>query len=84
MKENLGKLAKDKITGFTGVIVGYCVYLTGCNQYSLLPKSLKSDGSPMDNHWFDCKRIDIIQEEGIPVESVKDTENPGCDILPPR
>lgn len=33
--ENSGKKVKDKITGFEGIVVAKCIYLTGCNQYGV-------------------------------------------------
>ncbi len=35
---NLGKQAKDKVTGFSGTVTDYIEHLTGCNQYGLIPK----------------------------------------------
>jgi len=31
----LGKIAKDKITGFQGVLTARVEYLTGCNRYCI-------------------------------------------------
>lgn len=76
MKENLGKLGKDKITGFTGIITAIAFYLTGCNQYSLVSQKLKEDGSTVDPHWFDVKRVDILSF-GISKSDVMDVANPG-------
>jgi hypothetical protein len=33
----LGRLGRDKITGFQGILIGKCTYLTGCDQYGLAP-----------------------------------------------
>ena len=41
--ENLGKKAKDKITGFEGIIVGKIIYLFGCNQYGIAPKNFNKE-----------------------------------------
>lgn len=38
-KHKLGLKAKDKITGFEGIITARCEYLTGCNQYCLTPQA---------------------------------------------
>jgi hypothetical protein len=72
---NLGKLAKDKITGFTGIITAYIQYLTGCHQYGIQPNELK-DGKIIEVNWFDVKRIDIIGE-GVSVEDVSEVSNSG-------
>jgi len=56
--EKLGLTGTDTITGFTGVIVGYCVYLTGCNQLLLSPRADKA-GKVEDGRWYDEQRISI-------------------------
>ena len=37
--ENLGKLGRDKVTGFEGIITGKVIHLFGCNNYELKPKA---------------------------------------------
>lgn len=54
----LGFGAEDKITGFKGVITGFCCYLTGCNQYLLQPR-IGADGKLEESRWFDEQRLDI-------------------------
>lgn len=64
----LGKRAQDKITGFTGVIVGHIEYLTGCNQYGIAPP-VDKDGKVQQTEWFDESRITVLGEGptlGIP------------------
>jgi len=38
----LGKKAKDKITGFVGIIIGRAQYLTGCDQYALVAEVVEA------------------------------------------
>lgn len=71
----LGKKAKDKITGFTGIIIGRIQYLTGCNQYGLCP-SVGKDGKTGDTQWFDEGRI-IVTGKGVSIEAVKSKDNGG-------
>lgn len=47
----LGLKARDKITGFEGVITGRAQYLTGCDQYVLVPPV--KDGQVQKSEWFD-------------------------------
>lgn len=63
----LGLKAKDKITGFEGVITGRAQYLTGCDQYVLVP-GIK-DGQLQKSEWFDEGRLEVIGE-GITAEAV--------------
>jgi hypothetical protein len=75
-KENmtyLGKLGKDKITGFEGIVTGKAEYLYGCTQYCLVPRV--SDGKLGESQWFDEGRIEI-SGEGIAPSEVRG-EKPG-------
>lgn len=76
--ENLGKLAKDKITGFEGVITSKHNYITGCAQYGLQPK-IDKDGKIPDKQYFDEGRIEFLPADQILPVDVKATEN-GCDF----
>jgi len=77
-KHELGKLAKDQITLFEGIIVGRAEHLFGCQTYGLAPQSYdKEKGKRGDTEWFDEGRL-IIIGEGIKAEEVK-TEVNGCD-----
>ena len=55
----LGTTGRDKITGFTGVIVGRVEYISGCNQVMLSPKA-KPDGEYVSSNWFDEQRIEVM------------------------
>jgi hypothetical protein len=74
--ENLGKEARDKITGFEGIIIGKIYYLFGCSQYGIAPKSV--DGKINDTNWFDEGRIEIIGN-GIQPEEVRAERNGGIN-----
>ena len=75
--KNLGKEAKDKITGFEGIIIGKINYLFGCAQYGIAPR-VKEDGKVNDTNWFDEGRIEIIGN-GIAPEEVKVEKNGGVN-----
>ena len=79
-KLKLGREAKDKITGFQGIITGKAIYLTGCNQYVLQPKCEKAGSYPEAN-WFDEGRLDVVGD-GLTKEDVKGKEN-GSDYSAP-
>lgn len=53
----LGEKVKDIVTGYSGVIMGASVFLTGCNQYGVLPQKLSKDGDVTDWRWFDENRL---------------------------
>lgn len=71
---DLGQKAKDKITGFEGIITGRASYLYGCDQYSLVP-TVSQDGKIGDTQWFDEGRIEITGP-GISAASVQ-VDKPG-------
>jgi len=75
-KHNLGKKATDKVTGFTGIIIGRSEFLSGCNTYGLAPRVGK-DGNRIDTEWFDEDRIGIVGS-GISKLEITGDEN-GAD-----
>ena len=60
---NLGKPAKDIVTGFKGYIMGYCQYFTGCDNFLIVPKA--KDNIHQEGEWFDINRVKILKGEGI-------------------
>lgn len=58
-KLEFGLTAKDKITGFEGVIGAFARYISGCNQVLLIPK-LDYQNNHRDSQWFDEQRIEIV------------------------
>lgn len=69
----LGKLARDKITNFEGIITGHARHLYGCDTYGLTP-IIDKDGKIRSTEWFDQGRLEIIGE-GIKPEEVKVEKN---------
>ena len=79
MNENLGKKGTDRITGLTGTIMGYVEYLTGCNQYLIVPKCKEGEeNTKPTGHWLDDNRIDIT---GKSIKLIDKISN-GPDISP--
>lgn len=75
----LGASYKDIITGFSGVATGNCIYLSGCDQVLLVPKSKKDDHK--ESHWFDIQRVKRIGKTQIKLDNSK---TPGFDKPAPR
>lgn len=83
-KFELGQEVRDQLTGVTGNVTGRADYLTGCNQYSVTPRSCEGNKVP-DSHWFDEGRLVLTNQTANSVDP-KDYQvegNPGCDIAPP-
>ena len=80
-KHKLGKRAKDKITGFEGILTSRCEFLTGCNRYCIQPTTLK-DGRPIESMYFDEDQIEILTEEGISKKEVTGRKRGACSPDP--
>lgn len=76
----MGIEAKDKITGFKGIIGARATYLYGCDQI-LLTSQCKKDNSFEQGQWIDEPRIEYISK-GIAPKEVQG-KKPGGDILAP-
>jgi hypothetical protein len=74
--DKLGKVAKDKVTGYEGIITSKHLYLTGCAQYGL-QQQVDKDGKIPDIKYFDEGRLEIVGK-GITKVEVQAQEN-GCD-----
>lgn len=81
-KHELGMKARDKVTGFEGIITGRIEYLFGCNQYGLTPK-IRDDGKPEDTHFFDEGRVEILGP-GVSPEEVQVEKAGGINRDAPR
>lgn len=79
----LGDTARDKITGYEGVVVGLCEYLTGCNQVLLIPTTLPADGKRPNGEWFDIDRCEITERNTFERSAVSSTTRPGSDLAAP-
>lgn len=73
LMHGLGKQAKDKVTGFEGIIVAKLSYLFGCDQYGISPAA--KDGKVNDTCYFDIGRVEITGD-GVSPEAVQ-AEQPG-------
>ena len=60
----LGFRAKDKITGFIGVVTSVSFDLYGCVQVVLSPP-LDKDGKKAESFWFDATRLEILEPERV-------------------
>lgn len=80
MEIKLGMKAKDKVTGFKGIIISRTVFLNGCVRYTLQPEVSKKDGTIPSEAWFDEQQIDII-DEGVAMEPRK-TGGPTSHMVP--
>ena len=61
-KVKLGDEVKDKISGFTGVIVSRHEYLNGCARMTLQPK-IDKDGKLPETETFDEPQLELIKTQ---------------------
>ncbi|AOF89037.1 hypothetical protein [Sinorhizobium sp. RAC02] len=71
----LGMMAKDVITGFSGIITGRVNYITGCDQYLLSPQSDK------EPRWFDEQRLEV--NEVFSAIVLDNSKGNGADVAAP-
>jgi len=65
--ENLGKLGRDKVTGFEGIVLATSKHLYGCDSYLLVEKLKDGKYGKAD---FDKGRIEVIGD-GITASDVQ-------------
>lgn len=75
MNVSLGDLARDTVSGFTGVCVARTEWLNGCWRMTLQPKSLDKDGLPGKCETFDDFQLEVVEPKKQPVGS-KETGGP--------
>jgi hypothetical protein len=52
----LGRAARDRITGLSGIVIAHAQHLTGSERVLLQPR-LKPNGDMTDPIWFDVERL---------------------------
>lgn len=60
----LGQRAKDRVTGFEGVVTSVSFDLYGCIQAVVNP-GLDKAGKVQDAHWFDVNRLDLAKSKRV-------------------
>lgn len=84
MKTELGVKYTDIVTGFTGVAIGRCEYITGCSQVLIAPRC-KDESSKPDAEWIDEQRLEIHPfHEQEPKVVLDNGVTPGCDRAAPK
>lgn len=60
-KPALGDTVKDTVTGFSGVVVAYTVWLNGCERLSIQPTKLNKNGQPVESVAFDIQQLVVVK-----------------------
>lgn len=76
-QHDLGKRAKDLITGFEGTIVYRVNYLTGCDQYGIQPEidPTKKNEIP-ESKQFDENRLSVYSDPPLVLPKRDNVEEP--------
>jgi len=77
----LGQNAEDITTGFKGLVVGKCEYLSGCTQFAVRPKTEKGGKYP-ESSWIDEGKLKWIDGKEFTVEELTVKSN-GADFSAP-
>ncbi len=77
MNVKLGGKVKDKISGFTGVIISEHRYLNGCVRFSIQP-SIDKDGELPKIETFDKPQLELIASDVVESEP-EHNRTGGCD-----
>lgn len=64
----LGDRARDRVTGYTGIVVAETKWLNGCVRLSIQPEELDKDGKVRDSTTFDIEQLDIVAARAEPVK----------------
>ena len=59
----LGRLARDTISGFTGIIDSRTEWLNGCFRITLAPNYLDKEGKMLPSATFDAEQIEILPDQ---------------------
>lgn len=57
---NLGDVVRDRLTGFSGIVVARTEWLYGCLRITVQPEELNKDGGVRDSVTFDEMQVTLI------------------------
>lgn len=57
----LGVMAKDTISGFTGVVIAKTEWLYGCVRVGLAREETDKDGKVIRTEWFDEPQVKVVE-----------------------
>jgi hypothetical protein len=60
---SLGDKVRDRITGFTGIVVARTQWLNGCIRLQIQPEALDKDGKIPDVAHLDVQQCELVKAE---------------------
>lgn len=73
----LGDLAKDKLTGFEGVVTTVQRHLTGCNTMWLTSRTLTTPEGKAIERAFDVLRLELIESQVVSIPRLPESADAG-------
>lgn len=74
----LGAVAKDSVTGFTGIIAAITVMISGDIYVQIEPEKTKKDGDTFEAEAFHADRIEVLKPKPVPrAKKTKTSADPG-------
>lgn len=61
IKLELGDSVRDRITGYSGIVVAKTHWLNGCVRITLQSQKIKDDYTPVESQTFDEPQLELIQ-----------------------
>lgn len=55
----LGDSARDRITGYVGIIIARTEWLNGCLRVTIQAEEMK-DGKPVESQTFDAEQVELV------------------------
>lgn len=88
-KIKLGDLVQDRITGLKGIVIVRSEWLNSCWRVSIVPETLKDDGTSHEMSTFDEPQLKLLEEgyyfkkhPDLEKSDVLDRDNGGPSIHP--
>jgi hypothetical protein len=81
-KFELGDRVKDRVSGFSGIVISRTEYLNGCQQYGIAPPTDK-EGKMMDSYNIDGQQLELVDKGLNEVEPVVKKQTGGASTRIP-
>lgn len=70
-KPQLGDRVKDRITGFSGIVVGRTEWLSGCGRVGIQAEKSKAGVLPPEPFWVDDQQVAILGRKAFSVKPTR-------------
>lgn len=70
----LGDKAKDKVSGYSGVVTGITEWMNGCRRFLLSPQAHKKGETPKEGYWVDEQQAQLVKRGVVRTAFAKSKE----------